>query len=262
MNMPKTPRPSRRVSVASRGPAEHELLVLAEDERAAPAAEAFRRLAIRLRHGHEEGTTSAWVITSPAPAEGKTLVAANLAFALAEDPVASILLLDADLRRPTLQRFFTNVPPRGLVDVLSGKASFDEAVCREDRTGLHVLFAGRVRSRSEAAITTWGSHLAALFDRLRGRYDVIVVDTPPAGVVADASSLAPICGNVLLVARSFQTPRLQLLATLEQVGPEYVRGIVMNAVEPNFLDHSAHRYDYYRRYTAELEDVGPGTKGD
>ena len=122
-------------------------------------------------------------ITSGLSGEGKSITLTNLAISLAEDG-QRVLLIDADMRRPALSRLLMESATPGLSEILSGQASVQEAVREELYSNLDVIFAGDVPPNPSELL---GSNaMRELIDTMSERYDYILVDTPPVGMVSDA----------------------------------------------------------------------------
>jgi capsular exopolysaccharide synthesis family protein len=146
--------------------------------------------------------------------EGKSTTAANLAVAFARAG-RNVLLVDLDLRRPTLDKFFDLRGLPGVVDVLDGDVSLDDVIAEqatddgsEIRGSLHVLPAGRVTSDAGELLLTRG--LDSLLDRLGKQADVVLIDSPPMLNVGDALGLSARVDAMLVVVRLNQIKRTEL----------------------------------------------------
>ncbi len=165
-------------------------------------AEGYRHLRTAIQDAIDKDPLGVIAITSANPQEGKSTVAANLAisFALME---GRCLLVDADLRRPTIHQFFGVQRGPGLTHVAAGLADFDEVVRRKVIDNLDVLTAGDgVKNPAEllAKRTT-----KEFFDRIRRQYRVVIVDTPPLLAVTDAGLMARLVDGVLVVVQAGST---------------------------------------------------------
>ncbi len=193
-----------------------------------PSAEPFRtlRLALQLRSERREG--NAILVTSPLPSEGKTTVAANYALisALADERV---LLIDCDLRKPSLHEVFGVARSPGLVELLAQESPLAELVHRIPGTGnLHLLPAGRAVERVGDIASS--KRMADLIEQAKEAYGLVVIDAPPVLNAADAEALASHGGvSVLVVARRSgrRRPLTKTLRRLELVEAD-VMGIVVN----------------------------------
>lgn len=175
---------------------------------AAPkSSEAFRRLRTNLTFLDAGRKTKAIVVTSPAPGEGKSVSAAALAIALSEVH-ARVLLIDADLRKPTVALRMGLVAEAGLTSVLIGQASFEDVVQPWGDGALDVLTSGPVPPNPGQLVES--DAMATLLIEAEDSYDYVVVDSPPLLPVMDAAVLARLTGGALIVVRAGKTTRQSL----------------------------------------------------
>jgi len=199
---------SRRPEAASRGE-QATWEVVADSAPLSSAAEAFRLLYSGLLFGWGEGQRTI-LVTSAAPQEGKTVIAANLAVTFAREGVR-VLLVDCDLRRPRLHRVFGVAPAPGLIELLKAdRATLADSPGGPLRrptkiAGLWLLPCGALPRRTSEVLQP--HQLRRLLDDLSGHFDVIILDTPPVLVSADAALLAPLADGAILVVRAGQTNR-------------------------------------------------------
>lgn len=206
-----------------------------------PRSEEYRKLRSSLQFLSPGESRKAFVITSSVSGEGKSTTAANLAVAIAASG-KSVCLVEGDLRRPSLDRTFDLPAGIGLTTVLSGAGQLDDVLQPWGMDGLNVLLAGEVPPNPSELLES-GSALQ-LFDELRSRFDVVVVDAPPALAVADASILAQQFGSLLLVvgARRVQVREVgKALGQLETIGQDLL-GYIFTGTEDNRF-----AYRYYRQ---------------
>ena len=203
-------------------------LFVAATQPMSPAAEQYRLLRTRLE-GRELGRRAQLVlVTSPGPGDGKTTTSANLALTMAQDFNHTVVLVEADMRRPTLASLCGLTPDRGLVDVLMGAAALDDAMVQLPDQHLAVLPAGQTTSRSTELLGS--SMMTRLIDMLRNRFDRIVIDCPPI-TLADTHVLARLADGILVVVRAGVTSRPALEHALEGVERERIAGLVLNDVD-------------------------------
>lgn len=218
-------------------PGIHPLLIAAIDP-ASPASEQYRLLRTRLE-GRENGRRAqVMLVTSAQIGEGKTTTSANLALTMAQEFQQKVVLVDADLRRPALAALFGVEDGPGLVDVLVGAASLEDALVAIPDQHLLLLPAGLPAARSTELMAS--SMMQQVMDTLRSRYDRIVVDTPPVSV-ADTHVLARLADGLLLVVRAGMTPRPALEKALSNIDRQKVLGLVLNEVRDAAAD-----YGYYQ----------------
>lgn len=211
-------------------------------------SEAYRSIRTALFFGssHEEGKTL--LVTSPGPLEGKTTLVSNLGVAMAHAGQRT-LIIDADLRKPMQHRVFARGGRgKGVIDVLSGAMTLDEAIRHTEIERLDVLESGQPVPNPSELLSS--DAFAALMEQAKGRYDRILVDSPPVGVVADAQILAARCGLTLLVLRAQRSSRVttqRARDALSTVSAKVV-GAVVNDVHKRDTRYSHHGYSAYSYY--------------
>ncbi|MFC7432501.1 MULTISPECIES: polysaccharide biosynthesis tyrosine autokinase [unclassified Agrococcus] len=208
-------------------------------------AEAYRTLRTNLLFVEVEGGRRTFVVTSSVAAEGKTTATANLAIALAQSG-QTVLLVDADLRKPKVAATFGIEGQVGLTTVLIGDATIEDAVQDWDGTGLFVLPSGRVPPNPSELL---GSRaMEALLRELEAEFDWILVDAPPLLPVTDAAVLATRTAGAIVVAAAGRTTRGQLDGALARLASVDVRvaGVVLTMVPTS--DGHAYRYGYGHGY--------------
>jgi capsular exopolysaccharide synthesis family protein len=187
------------------------------------------------------------MITSALPQEGKTTTSINCAVVLAQKDVR-VLLIDADLRRPSIHKTLGMGPRSGLSNVLTGSASLQQAITRSAiLPNLSVLPAGTPPPNPAELLAS--SNMRDVLAELREQYDHIVVDTPPTLSVTDAVVLSPRADAIVLVIRSGQTTKQALRRSrdiLMQVNAK-VSGVLLNAVDLSSPDYYYY-YEYQGKY--------------
>jgi capsular exopolysaccharide synthesis family protein len=192
------------------------------------AAEQYRLLRTRLE-GRDRGRRAQFIlVTSPGSGDGKTTTSGNLALTMSQDFTHSVVLVEADLRRPTLASLSGISPEHGLVDVLVGAATLEDVLVQLPGQNLFLLPAGQATSRSTELLGS--SMMARLIETLRTRFDRIVVDSPPV-TLSDTHVLARLADCVLIVVRAGVTSRPSLEHALEGVERERIAGLVLNDVD-------------------------------
>ncbi len=210
-------------------------------------AEKFRFLAVRLRQLRQTRPLKKILITSTIPQEGKSTVAANLACTLARRKPQKTLLLEGDLRRPTLAARFGLGRVAGLSEWFRGEGSAMN-IYRLDSLGLWVLPAGNAAENPLELMQS--GKLGPLMEQLTAWFDWIVIDSPPVLPLADTSVWARLADGILLVTRPGVTEKHQLergLATLEKAK---LLGALVNS-----STDAAHS-DYYQRYGPPASSSG------
>jgi capsular exopolysaccharide synthesis family protein len=220
-----------------------EMVMLADPR--SVAAERFRRLKTIL---DQKEAPQVVVVCSAIPGEGKSFVAANLGLAYAADTKGETLLVDADLRQPSLGRWITPEPNIGMSHVLTGQAELEHGLVTLKNTPLRVLTAGQA---VPDPLELLGSKWARVLSTLRGRFHRIVIDTPAAMLFADAEVLSATSDGVLLVTRSEVTPEAVYRKGLASLASSRVLGVVLNDIRPNLADRQRVEESYYDHYRRE-----------
>ncbi len=221
------------------------------------AVEGLRSLRTALQFAMLEADNRLVLLTGPAPRIGKSFVSANFAAVLAAGG-KRVLLIDADLRKGHLHKYFGKDRGPGLSELVTGQNTLETVLNVNVLEGLDFLSTGQLPPNPAEVLAS--DQLRRLLADLCGRYDLVVMDTAPILPVSDAHTLAAQAGTVLLVARAYQSSVGDLVEStkrLQQAGAQ-VRGIVFNA-----LDLSRRRYGYgygygyrYGRYRYRQDNYG------
>ncbi|HZW93818.1 MAG TPA: polysaccharide biosynthesis tyrosine autokinase [Candidatus Eremiobacteraceae bacterium] len=216
-------------------------------------AESYRALRTSLLLSNLGAPPKVIMITSALPQEGKTTTSINCAVVLAQKGVR-VLLIDADLRRPSIHKTLGIGPRSGLSNVLTGSATLQQAIVRSSvLPNLSVLPAGTPPPNPAELLAS--ANMRDVLEELRGQYDHIVVDTPPALSVTDAVVLSPRADAIVLVIRSGQTTKQALRRSrdiLMQVNAK-VSGVLLNAVDLSSPDYYYY-YEYQGKYSRYYRD--------
>ena len=219
------------------------------------AAEQYQGLRLTVERLARSRDVKVIAISSPAAGDGKTVTAINLAGALARGSDDRVLLIDADLRRPSVARQLGMTDAQvGLADALSnGSTSVVDVVRRLDAYNLDVIPAGTPRTGISQLLRS--PRLDAFLQEARQRYAYIVVDTPPLLPVFDSALLAKSVDGVLMVVSADRTPRKLLGEALNMLDESKVLGIVFNRDErPLFGYYNS----YYREYFPDVSQAASG----
>ena len=210
-------------------------------------AESFRTIRAGLLHMGTSGRGTILQITSPEPGDGKSVSAANLALAIAQTG-KRVLLVDADLRKPTIHELCRLPQEIGLADALRGEIDWPNAVRETQVDGLSVITSGLCPENPAELLV--GSRLSVILTAARNEYDFVVVDTPPLLAVSDPAVIAPLTDGVVLVVRIMKNKRGALRRTLETLATHGVRllGVAANDCDPSKENYRSTNYDAY--YTA------------
>lgn len=216
--------------------------------------EAFRSIRLSLFHALGGHHPIQFAVSSPGIGDGKSLVSANLALSFAEVGYSTILI-DGDIRRGALHAMFGAERRPGLVDYLAGAAPLDAVLQATSHQNLTVLTSGTRSQRGPELLM--GAGLSKLMTALRGRFHVIVIDTPPLGASIDPFALGSAAGNMVLVVRSGETDRKMAQAKLQLLDrlPVHTVGVVLNDIRASGVYKY---YSYLDAYDSEDEN-DPGS---
>lgn len=203
-------------------------------------AEKFRFLAVRLRQLRQTRNIRKVLITSSMAEEGKSLISANLAIAFAHRHVQKILLIEGDLRRPTLLQQFGLPEMPGICEQLQSGGPALSNVLHLANCGFWLLPAGRAPENPIELMQS--EHLSTLMDELASVFDWIVIDSPPILPLADTSVWARVADGMLLVVNEGNTKADQLKASMDALNPKNLLGVVLNNCT------AVDRSNYYQRY--------------
>jgi len=193
------------------------------------SAEEFRSLRSRLYSVRKERSLKSLLVVSALPGEGRTFVAANLARVLALQSGCRVLLVDGDLRKPRLHSAFGTAAQPGLSEYLLRESEEFEVMQRGRSEDLYLIPSGRkVAGQGELVAN---GRLESLIRRVVPAFDWIIVDSPPALSVTDASLLSNCCDGVLLVVRSHSTPFDVVKKARMKFREESLVGVVLNKIE-------------------------------
>jgi polysaccharide biosynthesis transport protein len=213
------------------------------------AAEAFRALRSSLLLSSPDRPPQVIMVTSATKQEGKTITALNLSVVLAQTG-QSVLLVDADMRRPSVNKYLGIPMNRGLSACLAGIEDPDAVVLKVDElVGLHVITAGRMPSYPSEMLAS--EAMTKLVLHWRDKYRYIVIDTPPVLAVTDAVVCARNADAVVLIARSEVTHRQSLLRARDVLKKAHanIAGVVVNDLSINSADYR----QYYGQYGSRNE---------
>lgn len=206
-------------------------------------SEAYHTLVANLRFATPNGFPRALVVTSTNESEGKTTSAHSIAVDLSRMG-KSVLLIDADLRRPTLHRRMkqTNLP--GLTELLVGEANFDDVLHRSEHENLSYMTALPIPP--EPSLLLGGDHLSRIIDEAVTKFDVVVLDAAPMLGLSDTASIASQVGGVLFVVDASRFHRGAVKSALRRLA--LVNASVLGAVVTKFDPHSANADNGYYGY--------------
>ncbi|MEN8141432.1 MAG: polysaccharide biosynthesis tyrosine autokinase [Thermodesulfobacteriota bacterium] len=214
-------------------------------------AESLRRVRAKLIHPDEGDPARSVLITSAGQGEGKSFVSANLGVIMAQSVGRHALLVDTDLRRPTLSNLFGADNSKGLVDYLRDGRALSELLVPSGMPRLSLLPAGEPPVNPAELITS--EKMATMVAELQSRYEdrLILFDSPPVSVASETQVLAQHVDKVVVVVRWGGEGREGINKMIEQLGREKVLGVVFNAFKPTLLDSKSREGDGYYNYYAQ-----------
>jgi polysaccharide biosynthesis transport protein len=205
-------------------------------------AEAYRAVRTSVDYHMRRAQAKTLLVTSPLSGDGKSTLVSNLAIAMAQAGDRT-LVIDADLRHPSIHNIFQATSGPGLVGVLAGRSTVEKAVNGTTIDGLELLPCGPIPPNPSEILSS--RQFAELLRLLGQQYDRILIDSPPVMPLADARSLAGLCDRTLLVLRANKSTRKaseDTCAALASVGARLL-GVVVNDVSPR---HGRYGYGYYK----------------
>ena len=168
------------------------------------------------------------MISSAAPNEGKTLTATNIALTLSESYQRRVLLIDADLRRPSLDHLFRIPVIFGLSEALSSEQERTVSVIQVSKN-LSLLPGGKPNSDPMSMLTS--DRMRRLLAEAAASFDWVIIDTPPVGILTDANLLGAMVDAAVLVVRAGKTPLVEVQRAVQAIGREKILGVVLNRAE-------------------------------
>jgi capsular exopolysaccharide synthesis family protein len=210
-------------------------------------SESYRSLRTSLllsTSGHPPRTI---VVTSSAPSEGKTTTAVNLAISLTQTG-AKVVLIDADMRKPRIQKIFSIVSPDGLSAFLAGTAKLKDVINETKIPGLLVIPCGVTPPNPGELILSAG--FRKMLEALKEYFDFIVLDSPPVGNVSDARILAVTVDSTIVVVKAFSTSRHQARNAVAHLtnAHAHIGGIILNDVDVRKRSYYSGYYSNPRTY--------------
>jgi capsular exopolysaccharide synthesis family protein len=245
-------KPISRSEVPVQLPAESQPLALPIPEKSklvsilAPKSvpsEQYRALKAKLFQMRKTSATKIILVSSAAPSEGKTLTAVNLALTIAQEIDQKVLLVDGDLRRPSVHKVLGIEKADGLSDLLVGRFTQQEAVLSTEIPNFYVVPAGTVPENPAELLN--GQMMRNFVTSIAEQFDWVILDSPPIVPLADAELLSSLVDGVLLVVRAYQTPTDLIVKSLQTLHGKRILGIVFNGIEKS---RSPHYENYYYSY--------------
>ena len=219
--------------------------------------EQYRRVAATLHQMQEQRGTKTLMVASASMGEGKTLTAANLALTLSESYQRKVLLIDADMRRPSLTSLFGVQAVSGLSESLRSASRAPLRVLALSER-LSLLPGGRPDSDPMAGLTS--GRMQEILEDASADYDWVVLDTPPVSLQPDAHLISALVEATILVIGAGVSQSQLVESAITTIGREKIVGVVLNRVDPSAFNESAY-YDYYYDQGDGARASSPPAKG-
>ncbi len=194
--------------------------------------EQYRKLAATLHHAQAERELKVVMVSSAVSGDGKTLTAVNLALTLSESYRRRVLLIDADLRRPSVHTVFELKNEAGLTDSLTAATERRLPVIQAT-SNLSLLLAGHPDSDPMSGLTS--GRMQRLIAEAAASFDWVIIDTPPLVLLPDANLLAAMVDAAILVIGAGKTPYKLITRAIEAVGRSRILGVVLNRVDRTYV---------------------------
>lgn len=206
-----------------------------------PISEQFRTIRTNIQFSAVDEEVRSIMVTSSGPGEGKSTTAANLAIVFAQQG-KTVLLVDADLRKPTVHYTFNLPNTFGMTNVLTKRMDLKEAVVETDEKNLFVLSSGPIPPNPAELLGS--KSMTEVFERFYEEFDIIVMDTPPVLAVTDAQILSNKCDGTILVVSSGKTGTEQAIKAKELLNAASCNllGVVLNNKK---MQKNSQYYYYY-----------------
>jgi succinoglycan biosynthesis transport protein ExoP len=214
-----------------------------EDEEHYELAEAIRNLRTSLLFALEGKGPQSILVSSSVPSEGKTTISSNISISLTQLG-KKVLIIDGDLRRPSLHKFFSIPERAGLSEFLQGSRGWEEALNTTDVPGLDVIVCGE-RPQNPAELLS-SRRMRTLIDQAKSRYDIVIVDSPTLLNMSDSRILASSVDGVVIIIKSRATPKMlarQACANVRGADAKII-GVVLNHLETGDSEYSYSDYGY------------------
>lgn len=240
-------------TVVDRDTVDHHIVTITDP--ASPAAEEYKKLRARVLKSAEKGLYNTLLITSAKPAEGKTVTAINLAVAIAQELDRTVLLIDADLRKPSVASYLGIQKRLGLSDYLQARVDIADVLIKTGIGRLVVMPAGTAPDNPAELLGS--QRMRDLVRDVKGRYRdrFIILDAPPLLFAADAISLANYVDGVLFVVQAGSTTQKIAGQALSLIKDCNILGTVFNNVPSYLAQDSNPYYRYQQTNTAARPDV-------
>ena len=231
------------VKSKSKSKSKSKILALVENNDA--AIESLRSLRTNLHFALLEADNNMVMISGPAPAVGKTFISVNFGMVLAQAS-SRVLIIDADMRKGYMNRYFGHERSPGLSELISGDVNIDQAVHKTSQENLDALFTGALPPNPSELLMH--ENFQQILNKFSQDYDLVLIDTPPTLAVTDASIIGRLAGTCFLVLRSGLHPMQEIEASIKRLKHNGItaKGAIFNAIPRTKRYHAGYgKYGYY-----------------
>jgi capsular exopolysaccharide synthesis family protein len=227
-----------------------EMVILRD--RSSIVSESIRRLKNNIIYQNSDKAPKTIAVTSPEKGDGKSTVVCNLAVAFAEEGYRT-LLIDADFRRPKVHKYFGISNLNGVSNYLNDNLSISDIIHDSEHKNLKIVTSGTKNERPE--LISGSEAFKKLLSRMEDIFDVIIIDTPPYGIISDSTALLRQVDMTVLVAKYRKTNQAVFLHTLEELGRinAKVSGLVLNDFNPKNETSNKYGMSYYNSVYTDYE---------
>lgn len=216
--------------------------------------EEYRSLRTQILHKSQRQKLQSIVVASVNPSEGKSVTALNLSWLLAQTDGVKALIIDGDLRMPSLTDYLGIETDKGLSDILTENVPLRDAIIRLEPSGLHLLPGGE--PRSDVAELLSGPKFKEILREARELFDYIIIDVPPLGIFTDATVLINHADGAMLVVRAGKTKFSAVGGILDALPKDRMLGVVLNQSEEVLPETQyGYGYGYYGKETGSKLNI-------
>lgn len=221
-----------------------DLPILANIEKNDSSIEALRSFRTSLQFTMMEAKNNIIAISGPSPAIGKSFISVNLPFVLA-DTSKTVLVIDGDMRRGHIHRYFSAKRTPGLSEYVSGSAEIKDVIRQSENNNVSYISSGDIPPNPSELLTS--DRFKNLLDDMSAKYDVVLVDTPPVLAVTDGIIISHLAGAVFLVLKSGQHRSKEIENMLRRLSQNNITpsGFLLNNVPTSALGRYGYKYNYY-----------------
>lgn len=214
-----------------------------------PISEAYRSIRTNIEFSNFDEEVKTIVVTSSQQNEGKSTVTANLAVSFSTLEDKKVLIMDGDLRNPTVHRMFGISNLYGITDVLTGNKDFSECIHKSEVEGLHILTCGKIPPNPAEMLGS--KKMIKFVEELKNHYDYIFIDAPPIGIITDAGVIASYADGTLVVVGSKEADVDAVKISKEKL--DKVNANILGCVLNKYEDEGS-GYGYYSYYYGQDEE--------